>query len=213
MTTLPTSNLTANAIHQAVGGPSASSMSLNQSEVRVLADRETAGSSISFDNLRGKIGIPKTNSAPGGYVEFLNRKNWYFWNNGTDVFGTPAPNGAPWSGVPKVEMFYASDSGTVISGKSSVPDGAKMSLWFDVNAFHEGWSTITHSTVSGSVTRTGRFTINSVSFPAFPNPTSNASYYIYNASQPSTGTGNFSGSGMPALLGSGPFPNYNTALS
>tara|TARA_R110002012_G_scaffold93522_2_gene226707 strand:+ start:894 stop:1526 length:633 start_codon:yes stop_codon:yes gene_type:complete len=210
MTTLPTSNLTANAIHQATGGSSGSTVSLNDFEVRALADRETGGSSVSFDNLRGKIGIPKTNSGPGVYEEFLNRKNWYFWNAGTTVLGSPIPS-ATWSGVPTIKYFYPIDSGQVISGKSTVPDGAKMNLWFDANAYHEGWSTLTHSTVSGSVKRTGGFTINGVSFPAFPNPTNNGTYFIYGASQPSTGTGNFNASGLPST--SGPFPNYNTALS
>ena len=92
MTTLPSSNLTINTIHQATGGSSGTQVSLEDNEVRVLADNDASGTAISFNALRGKIGIPKTNSTPSWKLTFIGRATYYFWNRGTDNFNQTRPS-------------------------------------------------------------------------------------------------------------------------
>jgi hypothetical protein len=214
MTTLSSSNLTINNIHQATGGSSGSQVSLNDDEVRVLADKETSGEAISFDNLRGKIGIPKTNSGPACNDSFINVKTYYFWNSlGTSAIGNTIPSSGPWSGVPYLESFAGVDAGQTISGKNTVDSPASLRVWFSSTAFHEGWTTLTHSTVTGSVKRTGSFTFSGMTFPAFGNPTDNGTYVIYTTQLTTYNTSNnYSSSGIPDSTASS-FPSYNCTLS
>ena len=213
MTTLPSSNLTINTIHQATGGSSGTQVSLEDNEVRVLADNDASGTAISFNALRGKIGIPKTNSTPSWKLTFIGRTTYYFWNRGTDNFNQTRPS-ATWSGVPKLVSCTGSDAGTVIVGKDTTNSPASVQVEFGPNDFHAGWTTITHSSTSGSIKRTGTFTFSGIDFPTFPNPTVQGSGVNYSVEASSFDINDtYSSSGLPEIDGSGPFPSYNFSIS